>query len=135
MYVCMYVCTKSRFWINLRSPKTIMYESFTGYLTSTYGFGGQYGSTQSKCLLFRAFTSSPKVYSRHLYAWNNAFILTNLLNSSHNYCHRNYTYGPDISTNTHVQINQLIFASYRTNAVNCYASLRTFMHQGSRTQR
>ena len=32
--------------------------------------------TQSKRLLFCAFTPSPKVYSRHLYAWNNAFIFT-----------------------------------------------------------
>ena len=47
------------------------------------------------------------------------------LNNSHNNFHRNYTNGPDISTNTHVQIDRM----------NYFASLGIFMRQGRRTQK
>ena len=39
------------------------------------------------------------------------------LNNSHNNCHRNYTIRPDISTNTHVQINWSILAPYGMHAM------------------
>ena len=42
---------------------------------------------------------------------------------------------PDISANTHVQIDGSIFASYRMHAMNYFASLRIFIHQGRKTQR
>ena len=43
--------------------------------------------------------------------------------------------GLDISTNTHVQINRSIFASYGTHAMNYFAYLGIFMPQGRRMQR
>ena len=46
--VAVFQQTKSRFWINLRWPNTVMYESFTGYLN---GFGGQYGLKGNVCCL------------------------------------------------------------------------------------
>ena len=42
--------------------------------------------------------------------------------------------GPDISTNTHVQIDQSIFADYGTHAINYFMPLGIFMCQGRRTQ-
>ena len=58
-----------------------------------------------------------------------------LLNKTHYNCHRNYMNGPDISTNTHVQINRLNFASCGMHAMNYFVSLGIFMHQGHRTRR
>ena len=43
--------------------------------------------------------------------------------------------GLDISTNTHVQINQLIFVSYGTHATNYFVYLGLFIPQGRRMQR
>ena len=57
------------------------------------------------------------------------------VNKSHNNCHRNYTIRPVISKNTHVQIDQPIFLSYRMHVMNYFASLGIFMRRGRRTQR
>ena len=44
-------------------------------------------------------------------------------NNSHNNCYRNHVNGPDISTNTHVQIDLSIFASFGTQDAEVTKSL------------
>ena len=55
-----------------------------------------------------------------------------LLSNSHNNCHRNYTKG--IFLQIHM-FSRSIFASYRTHAMNYFASLGIFMCQGHMMQR
>ena len=56
--------------------------------------------------------SSPSILNHNKGLKKHAF-----LNNSHNNCHRNYMIRPDISTNTHVQINRSILAPYGTHAM------------------